>query len=237
MYRVIFALLLIVMLGSCTASKVLPLSSNYPSNPVITKHLAGVSRDEVWSRTIRFFADHDLPVKTIDQGSGFIQTDMISFVGAYQIDRDSTQVPFAPYVIAAREKALGMTIQPSYIVGYLKIFVLPEGSAEIRVSIEDLRSFHMLDVRHSHSSVVTHNEIQRSIVSTALFENQVCQSLSTGIDTTGLSIQKGEILNPKSNYAQYIKKKSHVILGSFFAGEFGAAGILISAVALTAKKH
>ena len=238
MYKYITAFILIACLNSCSYYQLSPLSSSYKANPVISRNVSGISQDEVWNRIIRFFADHDLPIKMVDKNSGFIQSDILSFVSAYQIDSDSTALFSPPYVIVQREEAYDSIIQPSYITGYLKLFVLPANNAtHVRVSIEDLKSFHVIDFHHKHSTTVTHDEILRSVVSTTAFENQISQYIETGHDTTHIAISKGEILNPKNNYAAYLKKNSNRFLTALIGGLLGGYAVVIGTTVLIVESR
>jgi hypothetical protein len=187
--------------------------------------LPNISRDQAWDRTVRFFEDHNLPVKTIDRSSGFIESDMISFVSAYQID-SGPSVSQIPYVVTQRENTRHMVIQPSYITGYLKVFLLNDSTqTEVRVNIEDLRNYHLLDVYHKHGPT-THNEILREAVSTGQLESQLIGSLTTGREVQQLPVQNGEVLNPAKNYTKYINKRRRITMWSLISADLGlVAGI------------
>jgi hypothetical protein len=237
MYRTSFVLLAVVCLSGCKTTQLYPLATSYQSDPVINQAISKTSREDAWNRVIRFFADYNLPIKTIDKNSGFIESDVLSFTGSYRIDGDTMDIGSPVYVIVQREIAYGKIIQPSYITGHLKIFMLPDSSGTgVRVQIEDLKSFHIVDIHHKHSSVVTHDEIPRQAISTSLLEKQMCDFIVYGVDTNHIALQKGEILNPKNNYSAYLKKWNKIFMGSLLGGELGGIAIIVSTLSIL-KKH
>ncbi len=227
-----------VSMSSCNTYKQTPLSAALKPNPISIVNVKGLTRDQVWDRVVRLFADRNISIKTIDKSSGFIQSDMLSFISAYQIDSEETQTHHPIYVITQREQAYGVVIQPSYITGYLKVFILNDsGKVEVHASIEDLRNYHIADIHHRHSNVISHDEIKRQVISTGNLESKIANFVSANNDSTdGISVQNGEILNPQSNYSEYLKKKQRITFGALIGGEIGGVGILTTILLLAIKR-
>jgi hypothetical protein len=231
MHKLIIAIVVAASLSGCQTYKRIPLSTGYKPNPEAIVKVPGLSRDQAWDRAVRLFADRNIYIKMIDKSSGFIRSDVLSFVSAYQID--SAPAPLYPvYVLTQQESAFHTVIQPSYITGYLKVFILNDSSqTEVRVNIEDLRSYHIVTVRHSQSSVVTH------AVSTGTLESEIAEYISTGkYPTNDLRVWNGELLNPNDNYSQYEKKKSNIFLGAF-VGSFAGFYTAIATVIIVSDSH
>jgi len=237
MNKLLFALIILLSLNSCNTYQQIPLSKTYKSNPITITKVPNLSKDLAWDRAVRLFADHNISIKTIDKNSGFIQSDMLSFVSAYQIDIMTTSTN-PVYVIAQRETAYDTVIQPSYITGFIKIFMLNDSSqTEIHINIENLKSYHLANVHHRHSAEITHDEIKCEVASTEVLESQIANFISTGKDSINtMPIQNGEILNPKDNYSQYLKKKQNIFSASLLGGTLGGFGIL-SAFLILFLKH
>jgi hypothetical protein len=209
MHKLILIAALAVSLSSCKTYKQVPLSKVYKSNPVAIVKVPGLLKDQAWDRAVRLFAERNISIKMIDKSSGFIQSDLVSFVTAYQID-SAPVPPYPVYVLTQQESGFNTVLQPSYITGYLKVFILNDSSqTEVRVNIEDLRSYHIAEVHHRSS--VTYNELNRTVVSTGTLESQVAEYISTGrYPIYDLRIQNGVVLNPNENYSQYVKKKQDI---------------------------
>jgi hypothetical protein len=237
MYKLSLAFIIVLFLNSCNTYQQIPLShQNKPDLITITK-VPNLSKDVAWDRAVRLFADHNISIKAIDKSSGFIQSDLLSFVSAYQID--STVSATNPvYVVTQRENAYDSIIQPSYITGFIKIFILTDSSqTEIHINIESLKSYHLVNIHHRHSSDITHDEIRCEVASTGVLESQIANYISTGNDSINvMPIQNGEILNPKDNYSQYLKKKQRIATGAFIGGYLGGFGIL-STILILFLKH
>ena len=237
MDRLLVIAFIVLLFCGCSAPELLPLTSSPHYNPTLVYANHTLTADNAWNRVVRYFANHNLPIKIIDKNSGFIQSDILSFTDAYKIDSDTGSHIDTPYVIVQHETAYGKVIEPSYITGFLKIFLIPDSTGtEVRVSIEDLKNYHLTNVYHKHSATVTHNEIGRGIVSTGVLETQIAAFINTGIDTANLYVQKGELLNPKSNYAIYLKKKNNIMVGSLLGGELGGAVLIVTSAILFAPK-
>jgi uncharacterized lipoprotein len=175
MNKLILAILILLSLSGCYINELTPLSTNkYKPNPVAINKVPGLFKDQAWDRAVRLFAERNISIKMIDKGSGFIQSDVISFVSAFQ---------------------------PSYLSGYLKIFILNDSSqAEIRVSIEDLRNTTRVSRYYSPSNNCQSN---CGVVSTGRLESEVADYISTGKDSTNIiRIQNGEVLNP--HYPRFV---------------------------------
>ena len=231
-------MILAASLSSCNTYRQIPLSATLKPNPVSIVNASNLTKDQAWDRVVRLFADRNISIKTIDKSSGFIQSDLLSFVSAYQIDSEKTQIQHPIYVITQREQAYGVEIQPSYITGYLKVFILNDsGKVEVRVSIEDLRNYHIIDIHHRHSNVITHDEIKRQVISTGNLESEIANFVSGDNNSSdGIYVQNGEILNPQSNYSQYLKKKQRITFGALIGGELGGTAVLTT-ILLLAVKH
>ena len=197
MNKLITAILILLSLSGCYINELTPLSVKYKPNPVAVNKVPGLSKDKAWDRAVRLFADRNISIKTIDKGSGYIESDVISFVSAFQIDGEPAPT-HSVYVISERNIQDGILIEPSYLSGYLKIFILNDSSqAEIRVSIEDLKNTKRTNQYYRYYSSSNSSQQNNRAVSTGKLESEIAQYLSTGKDSINIiRIQNGEVLNP-----------------------------------------
>ena len=238
MHKLILAIIVIISMSSCGSYKAIPLSQKYKPDPVAIIKSPRLTKDQAWDRAVRLFAEKNISIKMIDKSSGYIQSDIVSFVSAYQID--SAIAPTYPaYVVTQQESAYKTVLQPSYITGHLKIFILNDSNqTEVRVNIEDLSSYHMVYVRHGRSSVLTQSN--HTVVSTGVLESEMADHISTGAEPIyGFRVRNGEILNPNDNYSQYSKRRSRAIMGAFFGCYGGFFASIASAIIIVGshKKH
>jgi len=198
MSKLIPALLIALSLSGCYTSDLTHLTAKYKPNPVVINKVSGLSRDQVWDRAVRLFAERNISIKTIDKSSGFIQSGIVSFISAYQIDGINAP-PFPPYIITERSMSGGELSLPIYLTGSLKIFILNDSAqTEIRVSIEDLR------IDHSASQYYSSNngQLRYRALSTGKLESEIADHISTGINPANtIRIQNGVIRNPYYNYS------------------------------------
>ena len=185
-------------LSSCDTYKTIPLPPTFKPDPVTIVKIPCVSKDQAWDRAARLFADRNISIKTIDKSSGFIQSNVLSFISAYQIDGENSP-KYPPYVIEERNQERkidgGMVIQPLYVTGSLKIFMLNDSNQiEIRVNIEDLR---INGKASQYYSSVNITEMHYRAFSTGKLESEIADYISTGKDSANtIRIQNGVVPNP-----------------------------------------
>lgn len=172
---------------------------------------------------MRLFADHDIPIKTVDKSSGFIESDVMSFVKAYSIDGSpNIGTDTSNYVIAQRECYGNTLAQPDYITGQIKIFITPQGEkTEVQVSIENLKNFYSLAYRYSCG------EDTRQVHSTGILENKIADYITFKTDSVYLRLLKGVVINPKGNSSDISRSSNR----KFFAAVFGTlAGLAVAGI-------
>jgi hypothetical protein len=200
MYKLILPFITVLCLSSCYTTDLTYLTAKYKPNPISITKVPGLSKDQAWDRAVRLFAERNISIKTIDKSSGFIQSNIVSFISAYQIDGINAP-PYPPYIITERSMSGGELSLPSYLTGSLKIFLLNDSAqTEIRVSIEDLR----IDLKPSqyYSSYTNAGELRYRALSTGKLESEIADHISTGINPPNtIRIQNGVIRNPYYNYS------------------------------------
>jgi len=193
MHKLIFAIVLLASLNSCYTTELTQLSTKYKPNPVAIIKVVGLSKDKAWERILRLFAERSISIKTIDN-SGFIQSNPVSFISAYQIQSESDP-PLPPYIITERIMEGGILTQPLFLTGDIRIFLLSDSNqTEIRVNIEDLK----IDGKNSQTySTFNPGEIHYKAISTGKLETEIADYISTGKDSANtIRIQNRQIPNP-----------------------------------------
>jgi hypothetical protein len=164
----------------------------------------------IWKRIMSLFSDQDIPINTLDRNSGFILSGTVSFIHAYTLDsvatEDTSYVMVQPYTISKQ------LVQPSYITGQIKIFVLIDSlNSECRVSIESLKAYDCDGYYTPKFTEDANNQFGRIVKSTMLLEKNIANYVICNTDSIKLQLVKGVVINPKENRIPLIQKRGRKI--------------------------
>jgi hypothetical protein len=222
MYKFILSILITLCLSSCGVSRLTPLSTRYNPDPQMILDMHHTSKDVVWTRLLGFFDKHHWPIKEMNKESGFMESDLLSFVRSYQVEGVDEDTSKHVHVIVQREMFRDQLIQPTYISGFVSVSISQDTNiTQACVSIEGLMSYH-------------DSETYRDVVSTTNLEVLILDYLQTGIDTVPLNVDIGEMLNPRSNYEDINDRIARN--GELVGALLGAVGDILGSVSTSGQK-
>ena len=166
--------LIVILFSSCSVGY--KLTGNYP----ITGQSALVDKsfEEVWSKTIDYFAQNGVPISTIDKSSGLIISSKMGLTNSYSREHNGELLnPKAYVVIPTVRGGFGNVLEPTAaITGSWDMI----GDFNVRIKTADSNktsvSVNLLNLNCFYSA--GRSTIKIPISSTGVFEKEMIEYLS-----------------------------------------------------------
>lgn len=107
--RLFYSFLIVILISSCTSSKIIPIQGNYPDQPIEVR--SDSDFEVVWSKLVDIFAQRGLSIKIIDKSSGLIISDRTILKTTIEDEKGRIQDSTAYIVIpTTKDQATGKRI-------------------------------------------------------------------------------------------------------------------------------
>jgi len=172
MKKYTFLISIVLLLSSCVT---LQLKGNYPSPNQFTE--SSKSFEDVWTKTIDFFAISGIPITTIDKSSGIIIASKMSFVNNYTREgKDKLPIDKTAFVVIPTVRGgFGNVLEPkSPITGEWRM----DGDWNVRiktVGYKTVVNVNLLNIQCFYKAGFSSTMIP--IKSTGVFEKQIIEMI------------------------------------------------------------